>query len=59
MKMTPLEKKRWELWGLSFFLLLASAGTVIVFSLATEQSSVITIFIAVFFLLFCAYIIEN
>jgi transcriptional regulator with GAF, ATPase, and Fis domain len=58
-QMTPLEKKRWELWGISLFLLLTSAGTVIVFSLITEQPPVMIIFLGVFFLLFCAYIIER
>jgi len=57
--MTPVEKKRWELWAISFFLLLSSAGTVIVFSLVTEQPPIIIIFLGVFFLLFCAYIIDN
>src|SRR5262249_43636393 len=36
MKLTPVEKKRWELWGISLFLLLTSAATVIVFSLITQ-----------------------
>ena len=58
-KITPVEKKRWELWAISFFLLLSSAGTVVVFSLVTGQRPVITIFVGVFFLLFCAYIIDN
>lgn len=59
MKMTPVEKKRWELWGISLFLLLASAGTVITFSLITQQPLVIIFFLGIFFLLFCAYIIER
>ncbi len=59
MKMTSVEKKRWELWGLSLFLLLTSAGTAIVFGLITQQPPVIVIFLGVFFLLFCAYIIET
>ncbi|MBI3596578.1 MAG: GAF domain-containing protein [Nitrospirae bacterium] len=57
--MSPVEKKRWELWAISFLLLLSSAGTVIVFSLLTEQPLVIIIFLGIFFLLFCAYIIDN
>jgi transcriptional regulator with GAF, ATPase, and Fis domain len=59
MKMTPVEKKRWELWGLSLFLLLISAATVIVFGLITQQSPVMVLSLAVFFLLFCAYIITR
>lgn len=59
MKMTPVEKKRWELWGISLFLLLISAATVIVFGLISQQPPVIIIFLGVFFLLFCGYIIER
>ena len=58
-KMTPVDKKRWELWGISFFLLLSSAATVIAFGMISEQPPVIIIFLGVFFLLFCAYIIDN
>jgi len=58
-RMTPLEKKRWELWGISLFLLLSSAGTVIVFAITTKQPPVMIFFLGVFFLLFCAYIIER
>lgn len=58
-KMTPVDKKRWELWGLSFFLLLSSAITVIAFGLISEQPPVIIIFLGIFFLLFCGYIIDN
>jgi len=47
------------LWGISLFLLLISAVTVIVFGLITAQPPVIIIFLGVFFLLFCAYIIER
>jgi transcriptional regulator with GAF, ATPase, and Fis domain len=57
--MTPLEKKRWELWGMSLFLLLISGGTVIVFGLTTSQPPIMIFFLGVFFLLFCAYIIER
>jgi len=59
MKMTPVEKKRWELWGISLFLLLVSAGTVVAFSLITNQPPAIIVFLGIFFLLFCAYIIER
>lgn len=58
-KMTPVDRKRWELWGISFFLLLASGGTVIAFGLITDQPLVIIIFLGIFFLLFCGYIIDN
>jgi transcriptional regulator with GAF, ATPase, and Fis domain len=58
-KMTPIDKKRWELWGISFFLLLSSAATVIAFGLISEQPPVIIAFLGVFFLLFCGYIIDN
>lgn len=59
MKMTSVEKKQWELWGLSVFLLLCSAGTIIVFSIITEQSTTNIIFLAIFFILFCAYIVDK
>lgn len=58
-KMTPVEKKRWELWGISFFLLLASAGTVIIFGMVSDQPPVMIAFLGLFFLLFCGYIIDN
>jgi transcriptional regulator with GAF, ATPase, and Fis domain len=57
MKMTPVEKKRWELWGISLFLLLTSAATVIVFGLITQQSPAMVLLLGAFFLLFCVYII--
>jgi transcriptional regulator with GAF, ATPase, and Fis domain len=57
MKLTPVEKKRWELWGLSFLLLLASGVTVIIFGLITQQPPAMIVFLGVFFLFFCAYII--
>lgn len=57
--MNAVDKKRWELWGLSFFLLLSSMGTAVVFGLVTDQPPVITLFLAAFFILFCAYIIDN
>lgn len=57
--MTSLEKKQWELWGLSVFLLLCSAGTIIVFSIVTEQSTTNIIFLGIFFILFCAYIVDK
>lgn len=58
-KMTPVERKRWELWSISFFLLLSSAATVIAFGLITDQPPVMIAFLGLFFLLFCAYIIDN
>jgi transcriptional regulator with GAF, ATPase, and Fis domain len=58
-KMTPVDRKRWELWGLSFFLLLSSAATVIAFGLISDQPPVIIVFLGIFFLLFCGYIIDN
>lgn len=58
-KMTPVDRKRWELWGISFFLLLSSAATVIAFGLISDQPPVIIAFLGVFFLLFCGYIIDN
>src|SRR6266566_4139940 len=57
MKMTPVEKKRWELWGISLFLLLTSVATVVVFCLITQQPPVMIISLGVFILLFCVYII--
>jgi transcriptional regulator with GAF, ATPase, and Fis domain len=57
--MTSLEKKQWELWGLSVFLLLCSTGTIIVFSIVTGQSPVNAFFLGVFALLFSAYIIDK
>lgn len=57
--MTPLERKQWELWALSACLLLCSAGTIITFSIVTEQSRTSTIFLGIFFLLFCAYTIDK
>ncbi|HXC62363.1 MAG TPA: GAF domain-containing protein [Nitrospiria bacterium] len=57
MKMTPVEKKRWELWGISLFLLLTSGATVVIFGLITQQSPVKIVFLGIFILLFCAYII--
>lgn len=59
MKMTSLEKKQWELWALSIFLLLCSAGTIAVFSTITEQSTTNTVFLGLFFILFCAYILDK
>jgi transcriptional regulator with GAF, ATPase, and Fis domain len=59
MKMTPVEKKRWELWGISLFLLLTSGATVVVFGLITQQSPVKIVFLGIFILLFCAYIITR
>ncbi|MBI3610954.1 MAG: GAF domain-containing protein [Nitrospirae bacterium] len=59
MKFTPVDKKRWELWGITLFLLIASASALIVFSVVTEQPMPILIFLAVIFLLFCGYVIEN
>ncbi|HTN43283.1 MAG TPA: GAF domain-containing protein [Nitrospiria bacterium] len=44
---------------MSILLLLSSTGTVIVLSLLTGQPPVIIIFLGVFFLLFCAYIIDK
>jgi len=58
-RMTPIEKKRWELWGISLSLLLTAAATVITFSLITDQPPVMIAFLGIFFLLFCAYIIER
>ena len=58
-KMLPVDKKRWELWGISFFLLLSSAGTVITFGMISDQPPVIIAFLGIFFLLFCAYIIDS
>ncbi len=58
-KMNPVDRKRWELWGMSFFLLLSSAAALIVFGMVSEQPPVIIVFLGIFFLLFCAYIISN
>lgn len=57
--MTPLEKKRWQLWGLSFILLLSSSAAVVAFGLTTAQPPIMIVFLAVLLLLFCAYVIEN
>jgi transcriptional regulator with GAF, ATPase, and Fis domain len=57
MRMTPVEKKRWELWGISFLLLLTSAATVIIMGLVAQQPPAMIISLGAFFLCFCAYII--
>ena len=59
MQLTSLEKKRWELWALSLTLMMATTGAVIVFSLATDQPLAITVFLGIFLVLFCAYVLES
>ena len=58
MQLTPLEKKRWELWILSLTLIMATTGAVIIFSLVTGQPLAITVFLGIFLVLFCAYVVE-
>ena len=59
MRIADVERRQWELWTIALFVILVFALTVIHLALFTENKSVFLIFLGVFSVLFCLYVVER
>lgn len=59
MRMADVQRRQWELWAITLFIIIFFALTVIHLALFTENKSIFLIFLGIFSILFCLYVVER